>query len=118
MPVTSDIDRLTERTDELTASVTHAIFAEHVPIASGRHARQEGALRSCAEPSTTCCVVTLGERGAMALEGDGVHHEPAFSVHAVDTTGAGDVFRGGFIYALLRGQPIEQALRTRTPPPP
>ena len=33
-------------------------------------------------------------------------------MHALDTTGAGDVFRGGFIYALVDGQPIEQALRT------
>ena len=33
-------------------------------------------------------------------------------MHAVDTTGAGDVFRGGFIYALVHGQPIDQALRT------
>ena len=54
----------------------------------------------------------MGERGAMALEGDRFYHEPAFSVHALDTTGAGDVFRGGFIYALVNGQPIEQALRT------
>src|SRR5476649_100585 len=29
--VTSDIDRVTPRTEELMASVTHAIFAEHVP---------------------------------------------------------------------------------------
>src|SRR5476649_1058020 len=29
--VTSDIDRLTPRTEELVASVTHAIFAQHVP---------------------------------------------------------------------------------------
>jgi sugar/nucleoside kinase (ribokinase family) len=33
-------------------------------------------------------------------------------VHAVDTTGAGDVFRGGFIYALVDRQPMDQALRT------
>src|SRR5262245_32550043 len=29
--VTSDIDRLTSRTEELVASVTHAILAQHVP---------------------------------------------------------------------------------------
>jgi sulfofructose kinase len=48
----------------------------------------------------------------VALEGDRFYHAPAFTVHAVDTTGAGDVFRGGFIYALLEGLPMDQALRT------
>jgi len=33
---------------------------------------------------------------------------PAHAVKAVDATGAGDVFRGAFIYALLRGDaPID-----------
>jgi sulfofructose kinase len=110
--VTSDIDRLTPRTEELVASVTHAIFAQHVPTQlTGIH-DMEGALRKlrCTHKHLLC--VTMGEHGAMALDGDRFYHEPAFSVHAVDTTGAGDVFRGGFIYALLQHQPIDRILRT------
>ena len=37
------------------------------------------------------------------LDGDVLHEAPAFDVRAVDTTGAGDVFRAGFIVAMLRG---------------
>jgi len=113
--VTSDIDRLTPRTEELVASVTHAIFAQHVPTHLTGINDVERALRkfrqSHAADSNVLCV-TMGEHGAMALEGDRLYHEPAFKVHAVDTTGAGDVFRGGFIYALVNGQPIGDALRT------
>ena len=29
----------------------------------------------------------------------------------IDTTGAGDVFRGGFIYGTLQGWPVERVLR-------
>ena len=110
--VTSDIDRLTPRTEELAASVTHAIFAEHVPTHLAGTNDMEGALRTLRRTLDNVLVVTMGEQGAMALEGDRFYHEPAFNVHALDTTGAGDVFRGGFIYALVHGQPIEQALRT------
>ena len=110
--VTSDIDRLTPRTEELAASVTHAIFAQHVPMHLSGLNDMEAALRKLRKTFDNVLVATRGEHGAMALEGDRFYHEPAFKVHAVDTTGAGDVFRGGFIYALVNGQPIDQALRT------
>jgi sugar/nucleoside kinase (ribokinase family) len=110
--VTSDLDRLTPRTEELVASVTHAIFAQHVPTHLTGINDMERALRKLRQSHTHTMCVTMGEHGAMALEGDRFVHEPAFRVHAVDTTGAGDVFRGGFIYALLHSQPIEEALRT------
>jgi sugar/nucleoside kinase (ribokinase family) len=55
--------------------------------------------------------VTLGEQGAMAIDDQGTHYAPAFAVEAVDTTGAGDVFRAGFIYAWLRSWPTDDILR-------
>jgi sulfofructose kinase len=110
--VTSDIDRLTPRTEELVATVTHAIFAQHVPMALTGLADTEAALRKMRQTLDNILVVTMGEQGSSALVGDRFFHEPAFLVHAVDTTGAGDVFRGGFIYALVNGQPMDQALRT------
>jgi sugar/nucleoside kinase (ribokinase family) len=55
-------------------------------------------------------VVTRGARGALARCGDQLFDQPAFPVVAVDTTGAGDAFRGAFVWALLRGAPAERAL--------
>jgi sulfofructose kinase len=55
--------------------------------------------------------VTLGHHGALALDGDRAIHVPAFRINPIDTTGAGDVFRGGFIYGYLQGWPTEQVLR-------
>jgi sulfofructose kinase len=110
--VTSDIDRLTPRTEELVASVTHAIFAQHVPTNLTGLNDMERALRKLRQSHSHVLVVTMGEHGAMALDGDRFYHEPAFKVQAVDTTGAGDVFRGGFIYALLQQLPMAEALRT------
>jgi sugar/nucleoside kinase (ribokinase family) len=55
-------------------------------------------------------VLTRGERGAVALSGDRVLEVPALEIQAVDTTGAGDVFRGAFAAALLEGLGARETL--------
>jgi sulfofructose kinase len=109
--VTSDIDRLNERTEELVASVTMPIFAEHVPLTLTGRADPESALRHLRKSHDGLLCVTLGAHGALALDGDRAVYSPGFRITAVDTTGAGDVFRGGFIYGLLRRWPTEQILQ-------
>ena len=111
IPVTSDIDRVTDRTEELVRTVSIAIFAEHVPKALTGEEDLERALRKLRAVQTGQLCVTLGARGAMLLNGDQLHHEPAFQVDVVDTTGAGDVFRGAFIAAFLRGHGPAEILR-------
>lgn len=53
----------------------------------------------------------LGERGAFLATQDGTRVLiPGYPVKAVDTTGAGDAFNGGFAVALARGlSPVEAA---------
>jgi sulfofructose kinase len=119
IPVTSDIERVTGRTAQLVAAVTVPIFAEHIVEELTGERDVERALRQLRtvrlKPDATYAhdllCVTLGARGAMLLADGRLYHEPAFPVGAVDTTGAGDVFRGAFIVALLRGDPPEQMLR-------
>jgi ribokinase len=48
-------------------------------------------------------VVTLGERGCAARSREGDVAAGGFEVDAVDTTGAGDVFHGAFLFAVLAG---------------
>lgn len=57
-------------------------------------------------PSTVC--ITLGARGCVVATRDEVFHQPAFKVHVVDTTGAGDVFHGAFIFGMLRGYSLRR----------
>jgi sulfofructose kinase len=54
--------------------------------------------------------VTLGAKGYVALTGGRIIQRPAYPVEAVDTTGCGDVFHGGFIYGLIQGWGIDKSL--------
>jgi ribokinase len=56
-------------------------------------------------------VVTLGARGCCARIGGQRLLQPAFSVQALDTTGAGDTFCGTLVAELSRRQPFAAALR-------
>jgi sugar/nucleoside kinase (ribokinase family) len=111
IPVTSDIDRITGRIRDLIAAVSHPIFAEHVLPAITGDADIERGLRAIRGSHDGVLCVTLGASGAMMLIGDELIHEPGFQIAAVDTTGAGDVFRAGFIFATLRGDPPRRCLR-------
>jgi bifunctional ADP-heptose synthase (sugar kinase/adenylyltransferase) len=53
---------------------------------------------------------TLGHDGVLAWDGEQFHYAPAFRVPVADTTGAGDIFRAGFLYALLQGWPLGRCL--------
>jgi ribokinase len=52
-------------------------------------------------------VVTLGEDGSFTKTRDEAFHSPAFAVPVVDTTGAGDVFHGAYLFGLIRGWDLQ-----------
>jgi sugar/nucleoside kinase (ribokinase family) len=110
-PVTSDIERTTEDVTALIGAVTIPIFAEHVPLALTGQTDLPRALEQLRKPHHAMLCVTLGARGALLLAAGDVIHEPGIAVKTVDTTGAGDIFRGAFIYALLRGDAPRDILR-------
>jgi ribokinase len=56
-------------------------------------------------------IMTLGERGALAVSRQTVVHAPAFQVDVVDTTAAGDAFVAGFAVALAEGRELPNAVR-------
>ncbi len=60
-------------------------------------------------------IVKMGERGAYLASANGVRTMiPAFKVHVVDSTAAGDAFNGGVATALRRGVALEEAIRYGT----
>lgn len=57
-----------------------------------------------------CPVVKLGAEGAMTVVNGKLVKRPAPKVKPVDTTGAGDSFAAGFIYAVLADLDVSKAL--------
>ena len=96
---------------EIDVIVTAQEFPEALTGAGGLGAALE-VLQQSFRASLVC--TTLGEQGSLARVGDTEIRTPGFVVDVVDTTGAGDVFRGGLIAGWLemgnRAQ-IEELLR-------
>ncbi len=59
-------------------------------------------------------ISTQGTHGCLAWIDGHVEVFPGYSVKAVDSTGAGDVFNGAFIAAYMRGYDVRQAIRYAT----
>ena len=54
-------------------------------------------------------VLTRGEAGAVAYDGESLSDLPGLSVPSVDTTGAGDVFAGVLLHAICQGENYQVA---------
>lgn len=56
-------------------------------------------------------VITEGDKGAICVEPAGTYRVPAFAIEPmVDTTGAGDVYHGAFLFARARGRSVRDSL--------
>jgi sugar/nucleoside kinase (ribokinase family) len=57
----------------------------------------------------TSYAITRGSKGAIVFDGEHFHHVEAPKVNPIDTTGAGDLFAGTFLYAITHGKNFHQA---------
>jgi len=110
IPVVADLDKPLPGSDELIRWVDFLIVSAGFATESTGLAGPEEALQAMRGQCRGFTAATLGADGAMALLGDRCMRFPAFRVQAVDTTGAGDIFHGAFIYGLLQNWPLRQII--------
>lgn len=102
IPTVIDVEKVRPAIGELLREIDIIIAAQRFPGQLTGHDDLGRALRAMADEFRAAVVcVTLGREGSLALCGGREIRTPAFDVPAVDTTGAGDVFRGGFIAGWL-----------------
>jgi len=106
-----DADAPVPGVEELLAAVDFPVVSPRLAeTVHGTSDRRE-ALARMVDAGARMAVVTLGPQGAIARGRAGEVKLPAFSVRARDTTGAGDAFRAGLLWALLEGWEPAEALR-------
>jgi sulfofructose kinase len=111
VPTIADLDETYPGVDELIENIDYLIVSRDFPSRLTGERNLERALRRMqARYGCRVTAATLGPEGVLAWDGRRSYLHPAYRVPVVDTTGAGDVFHAGFIYALLQGWDLEQQL--------
>jgi sugar/nucleoside kinase (ribokinase family) len=98
---------------ELVEKDVDILFANEAEITSLYETNSfDDALARVRTKKDRIAALTRSEKGAVIVSGDQVHNVPAEKVpHLVDTTGAGDLFAAGFLYALTHGHNLPSAGR-------
>lgn len=98
-----DAGTMREGSRELVRFVDVLIASEQfsAPLV-GSDATPETALEALKELCPGDVVITLGPRGSLGSYNNKLIYQDAFPVRSVDTTGAGDVYHGAYIYGLLK----------------
>lgn len=95
--VTDEVDILFGNAEELVSLYETDTFAEAV---------------TAVRADCPIAVVTMGERGSLVITPSEVIESSAHPVsHVVDTTGAGDLFAAGFLFAYTRGDELAECAR-------
>ena len=98
--------------EKLLPLVDHLVASEKFARQACHYNDTESALKQLAEYGAEAITITLGKAGSLSLNIAGqMFRQPAFEINAVDTTGCGDVFHGGYLFGLLQGWPLPRTVR-------
>lgn len=110
--VTIDIDNLFDGVEDLLPLVDVVIASSDLPKKMTGLSDERASIKKLAGNFGSAIVgVTLGTRGSLFFCDGEFMETPSFTVPGgcVDTTGAGDAFRTGFLCGMLSGETIENA---------
>lgn len=102
-------DDLLAKVDTITPNESEVQILTGIKVNSYETAEQ--AAKVFLKKGVKNVVITMGALGAYATNGKESELLPRIKVEAIDTTGAGDAFNGGFVTALSEGKTLFEALR-------
>jgi len=109
------VDRHKPHFLELVRNKLDIAFANEQEITSLIEAKNFEEVVSFSKQLNKLIVVTRGERGAIAIQGEEVIECGVFkNLEIVDLTGAGDLFAAGFLHGYINGLSIKESLEKGT----
>jgi len=111
IPVVVDLEKSNPETEKLRRVCSHLVFSAEGARATAGTDKLELAVRRIAKQTEAFVAATNGNDDMVFSEDGEPQRMPAFTVNAVDTLAAGDVFHGAFALALAEQQDIRAALR-------
>ncbi len=108
-PAAAIPDELLQLADICAPNETETELLTGQPV--GTPTEAEAAARALLSRGPRTVILTLGERGALLVDGDAIENIPAIKVDAVDPTGAGDAFIGSLAVYLGEGLALRDAIR-------
>jgi sulfofructose kinase len=110
IPIVMDLDTVVPNCQELIENVDFLIVSSNFPCElTGKNDLME-AFRELRHRYAGFLAMTLGSKGSIAWVGNQCFAFPGLKIKACDTTGAGDIFHGAFIYGLLQNWPIKKIM--------
>lgn len=111
VPVVLDAEKVQEGTEDLLFACDHIVAASSFVAQLLPGVEPGAAVREIHRRfSPRTATVTLGPEGSLGFDGRQTCRSRGIEVGAVDTTGAGDVFHAGFLFALLAGRTFPEML--------
>lgn len=111
IPVMLDAGRLREGMLDIATFCDYVVASEEFAKDLGWSENPEIFWKKLKKLRLNTVTITLGDRGSITFLKDKYFYIPAFRIDTVDTTGAGDVFHGGYIFGTLQGWNIMHTVR-------
>ncbi|MDX5475027.1 MAG: ribokinase [Bacillaceae bacterium] len=104
-------DELLAKVNYITPNETEASLLTNVEVVDEDSARV--AAKVLLNKGINTVIITLGKKGCYLLEQGQTEGKliSGYQVKAIDTTGAGDAFNGGFAHFLAEGKSVEESCR-------
>jgi sulfofructose kinase len=108
--VVVDAETVKPGTRDMVGFADYVVCSSTFPEAFTGKPDLRAALADIRDRGPRCVVATRGPDGALSLSEEGFCESRGFKVECVDSTGAGDVFHGGFIFGLSQGWELRRIL--------